>query len=687
MIEQQTEEQYGREMREYLLPLPTSADGYTRALLVGTTGVGKTTLMRQFLGTHPQLEHFPTTSGGKTTTAEFEAILREGSFQAVITFIPKRVVQAYVEECVLAAAHMYLEGRGDESAANKLLEHEEQRFRLRYILGNFPARVKRTSKQRNETIQGEVITEEAERFAQNIQRYLDIIRRPVTAFRETAEKRLGSLENALDEDYDIYLEEMLEQELPQYTAFGQLIDEIITAIEQRFKAITQGEMIQDGENWPLYWTLETKDRQEFLKALNAFSGNQASSFGKLLTPLVQGMRIAGPFHPEWRPESAPHLVLIDGEGLGHTPDTAASVSTHITSRFEEVDAIVLVDTAKQPMQAASQSVLEASIVSGSIAKLFICFTHFEQVGGDAFADRSAREDHVRNSLDNVIASVSRRSGTRDKYSLRRSLENNVFFLSHLDQRITMKTQATSEKPEVLETREELRNLLATLEAIQIPPMPEEIKPVYDEHSLLSYIQKAVKAFRDKWQGLLGLARMPGMLPEHWTRIKALSRRPAFLGQDEYDTLRPIADLIRELSEQLKRFLESPLRWERSYQGTEEMRQAAIDSIARELYPQLHSLIRQRLMIDARPDWRRAYLYQGTGSTKVRARDIDYIYAMAAPTFSEMKHTSNIEPICIPPFPTSIGDESWGNGVDEFTIHVIEAVRRAVHASGGRIIQA
>lgn len=149
--------------------------------------------MRQFLGTHPQLEHFPTTSGGKTTTAEFEAILREGPFQAVITFIPRRVVQAYIEECVLAAAHMYLEGREDESAANKLLEHEEQRFRLRYILGNFPARVKRTNKQGNDTSQGEVVTEEAEHFAQDIQRYLDIIRWLVATFRQVhSGKKKGS---------------------------------------------------------------------------------------------------------------------------------------------------------------------------------------------------------------------------------------------------------------------------------------------------------------------------------------------------------------------------------------------------------------------------------------------------------------------------------------------------------------
>ena len=38
-----------------------------------------------------------------------------------------------------------------------------------------------------------------------------------------------------------------------------------------------------------------------------------------------------------------------------------------------------------------------------------------------------------------------------------------------------------------------------------------------------------------------------MEPAHWTRIKALSRRFA-TGSDEYDTLRPVADLKQQLSQ-------------------------------------------------------------------------------------------------------------------------------------------
>jgi hypothetical protein len=150
-------------------------------------------------------------------------------------------------------------------------------------------------------------------------------------------------------------------------------------------------------------------------------------------------------------------------------------------------------------------------------------------------------------------------------------------------------------------------------------------------------------------------------PEHWTRIKALSRRPARLGLDEYDTLRPVADLIRDLSEQIRAFLEKPQRWEPA-DGSEDMQQAAIDNIAREIYKQLHSFARIRLIRDYRFKWETAYSRWGTGSTKERAYDLEMIYNLAVPQVGE------------------IDDEE----AEEFVMKVVGLVRDAVEAHGGRL---
>jgi hypothetical protein len=93
-------------LRERVIPLPTSSDGYVRVLFLETTGAGKATLVRQLLGTHPTLDRFPTTSGGKTTTADFEVVLAPGPFKAVVTFLPRSQVSTYVEECLCNAAYI-----------------------------------------------------------------------------------------------------------------------------------------------------------------------------------------------------------------------------------------------------------------------------------------------------------------------------------------------------------------------------------------------------------------------------------------------------------------------------------------------------------------------------------------------------------------------------------------------------
>lgn len=113
-----------------------------------------------------------------------------------------------------------------------------------------------------------------------------------------------------------------------------------------------------------------------------------------------GIRVSGPFIPEWA--SAPaKLVLMDGEGLGHTPKSVATLSTHVALQVEEVDSVVLVDNATQPMQAAPVAAMKSIAVSGNAMKLYFLFTHFDQVKGDNLPTFSAREEHVLASVGGI----------------------------------------------------------------------------------------------------------------------------------------------------------------------------------------------------------------------------------------------------------------------------------------------
>src|SRR5690606_18449472 len=137
-------------------------------------------------------------------------------------------------------------------------------------------------------------------------------------------------------------------------AVHEIADTLIDEIEKRFDLLPEGEVSRTRQGWPLAWKgrWAADQRLEFLKAISRFSSNYAPLFGRLLTPLVNGVRVAGPFQPTWNDGLQPRLVLLDGEGLGHTPKSSAAVSTSVSRRIESADAVLLVDSATQPMQAA-----------------------------------------------------------------------------------------------------------------------------------------------------------------------------------------------------------------------------------------------------------------------------------------------------------------------------------------------
>ena len=129
------------DVRGSVMPLPERNGSDVSVLLLGTTGSGKTTLVRQLLGTDPKTERFPSTSAGKTTTADTEFIIDDGPYRAAVTFRDRDEVRDYLEECMTAAALAAYRRKQKVTGEilRRLLNHVSQRFRLNYILGNGPS--------------------------------------------------------------------------------------------------------------------------------------------------------------------------------------------------------------------------------------------------------------------------------------------------------------------------------------------------------------------------------------------------------------------------------------------------------------------------------------------------------------------------------------------------------------------
>ena len=614
-------------LRDQVIPLPGREDGYARARFLGTTGAGKTTLLRQVIGTNPATERFPSTSTAKTTVCDIEVVMAGGPFKAVITFFPREHVRLHIEECALAAAAAIIfEKGGTATAASRLLEHSEQRFRLSYLLGT----VRRDEEELSDDGEveeetgggeaGEVSEAEREAMSRRIEGYVERIQNMAIEIAGKLEKELGVRLSRTEGEDENAFQELFEDKLKQHEDFHALVDEIMDAVEERFEMLDAVGFQRDRNDWPVLWQFETTDRALFVKTVNRFSSNYAPNFGRLLTPLVQGLRVRGEFAPTWHESGDCKLVLLDGEGLGHTPDSSSSISTSITQRLKDIDAVVLVDNAEQPMQAAPQALVRTLAASGNERKLMVCFTHFDQVKGPNLPNIAARKEHVFRSLENAIGSIREVLGRSAENALRRETVSKTFFLSNIQNPIKEANRLTIT---------ELQRLVVTIRESIKPRPPAHVTPVYDMANLILSIPQAMNAFRDPWRGRLRLPSRSITEPEHWTRIKALSRRFAELGSTEYSTLRPVADFIARLIEHVTVVLSNPLRWEPD-NATEEMKRQVIADIARAVHGKLHELGESRLFHERVKEWSVAYSHRGAGSTRERAMDIEGIYGTAAP---------------------------------------------------------
>ena len=666
-----------RDLREQIIPLPSHDDGYARAMLVGTTGAGKTTLLRHLIGTDPHRDRFPSTSTAKTTTADIEIVTAEGPFEAVITFASRDQVQADIEDCLDEAAQRVIQGGNDDSVATALLEHPDQRFRLSYILGAWnqatPVEDDAEQSELDDYESGysdpdePVLDLSADEIvgAESVRRNNDALRAFVSRITELA-RDLGEAigeqwrpynDLANERDRTEWLSEHFAPTLRDDADFVELSSDIMSAVEERFEMMSAGEFDDDADrsDWRLRWYYEDADRETFLRQVRWFSSNHHKQFGRLLTPLVDGIRVRGPFfpsHPRLR-EGNRQLVLLDGEGLGHSAKEVTSVSTKVTDRFAEVDFILLVDNAQQPMQAAPMKLIQTVGASGYSSKLAVAFTHFDQVKGDNLRSMSEKSDHVHASITNALASLRDGMSPRVSETLRTQFDARTYLLGALDRPVSK-----------IPARDigSMRDLLDAITTSAKQPEPIDLAPVYRVGEFSLGLNGAVENFRVSWRAMLGLQHHAEIDKEHWARIKALCRRLAQFGENEYKHLRPVADLINQLQSFISLWLDSPARWTKPAKSESE-EQATIDRIRQSAFQRIHDIVDRRLWHEHIEDWEYAYQLSGTGSTKVRANQMLHdIYEPAAPSIELAM------------------DES----MQEFRDEILQAVRAAIEDAGGEL---
>ena len=629
-----------RDIRDQYIPLP-ARDSSHRVLLLGRTGAGKTTLLRQLIGSDHKLDRFPATSTNRTTTCEIEVIANKGDFSAVVTFMPESEVRSKIEELVSSAILEAVDGADDIKIARGFLEDRDQRFRLKYLLGDLKVDNQEEdpyADQSNEEKQQEDFDRKIEananldEFQDRLKNFIERIRKIADSAKNLIEKEIGSLNEISSKEKDEALD-LLQSEVEESDQFVQLVSDIIEELRSKFSFAPSGGVFDKSPTgWCKAWSLNGEsNRKKFIENIRYFSANSSKLWGRLITPLVTGIRVEGSFFPEWSQDKHP-IVLIDTEGLGHKASIESNLSNSIVFWFDQVDVILLIDKATDSMANSVGKALESIAATGHTQKLMVVFTHMDALKGDNLSNVKAKKDHLLNSTRNIIENqIKEKLGKEVSHYLISHLEQNTFFLGFLD---------TSKKEDFNRVKPSLQEILKKLIEFSSQKSSNAF-PDYSFDNLVLAIRDGIVEFRKIWKSLLDLEPDTTIPRADWRSIKALTRKYGEGLDDSSLKLRPTADLRNSLSNVISLFLDNPVTWNRAV--TSEEQRTVIDQIKAKFTNKLIDWVDQQVQSKPRKDWFKAFSYNnekdGRGSTKLRASRIEELYECWIPIPSS---TANLE---------------------------------------------
>lgn len=625
-----------RALRERLLPLPAMGLGHAeRTLILGNSGVGKTTLLRRLIGSDPSQDRFPATSTNRTTTCEIEIVTGRANYSAAVTFLSRHQVQQEVIESLSNAVLKAIESGSDDIVMKDLLDDTDQRFRLKYVLGGWTAPNPKTAA--TSSFGGSPKRGSTGGVWENsplLKDALTSIRAIAANARNEVEAILGQLEDLNDEERNYALDEM-QREGEGSEQFQDAVNAIMEAIEERFSQLPEGKFTKSSTGWPEAWTwsAQASERATFLKAVRWFCANNREEWGALLTPLVTGIRVAGPFRPDWIAEGEQYdHVFVDTQGLDHEKPTT-ELSSEVTSIFGQVHNILFVESGKDSLKSQSaRKVMEAIAGAGYTASLTVVLTHMDLVVGDDIPTDEDRKDKAFSGLRSLVANEVSQNVSRDAArQMAAHLESSTFYLGYLDAKKYPEGWDNDDRAEFESSLgHDLRQLSEHLVLRANPQLLQPGVPQYSFESLGLAVREASVAFQEVWEARLGYKRIEGISSAPWQSIKAMSRRHAEGWFDSY-WLRPIDTLISLTRNVLSRFLEVPLSWLPEHKKmTADQKAAIIDRLKQIVNDELTEMSKARLWKQPQTRWQGAYEPSGTGSTCVRKQRVHELFLTQVP---------------------------------------------------------
>ncbi len=301
---------------------------YLRMYLLGTTGAGKTSIVKQILGTFSN--NFPTVTPSRTTVAPTEYVLSKNlPFKATFLFKSESDIQTSVNEILQASFVKFYESQASEELNTEIIdrlgETPDERFRLKYLLG---------------------------------ESYIEKLAEEIIEFLSTIKKDDNT-------PIEIHLEnEILQSELSHY------ISTLMKKVKEKSKELDDSFTIFEDTIYT--YIPEKQNKIEFIDKIKKLLKSEDGS----ISPLVEYARIQGPLLAKWIEDDI-EIVLIDGEGIGHNMREGSELSERHLDYFNFVDSILLVERADNPFLSGGLSAIQKIALDGYEDKFSLLFSKMD----------------------------------------------------------------------------------------------------------------------------------------------------------------------------------------------------------------------------------------------------------------------------------------------------------------------
>ncbi len=326
-----------------------------KAYLLGSTGAGKTSIIREIMGSKQY--DFPAIDQSRTTLVTTEYVLGKSlPFKTTILLKKEKEILDSIEDLIKESILSVLRNKNLENTKKseylieKMKESSDERFRLSYMIKDDDFR-KFADHILNKILPNIVETniDKETLFSSNIEREINI---------------LGDL---------IYKEAK--------KTFDSLLNEISPSEE--------GELL----------FLNFNNREESIQKNKKLLSN---AFGSIIL-FVDYIRIEGDLLAhELNKDENFSIMLIDGEGIGHSLQEERNIlaSRHY-DYFDFCDQILLVEKSDDPFISGGQGAIEAIFLSGYEDKFKLIFSKIDKI------EREDKNSFISKSVDNLTSALEK----------------------------------------------------------------------------------------------------------------------------------------------------------------------------------------------------------------------------------------------------------------------------------------